>query len=860
MKTREQILRDALTGGLGTPFIPSETAIQKEMAKRIKAERDAEIFIPIRSDKTSDANELIQIAKDIENRLKNIQNTVDEQNNHLTQTSILKQSSFTKNKKQILSVQDKAIDLKISSPGNSSVKVIADHFRDPKVDMERSDVDISPQSASVGLRRVDRTRANLQWDPNDVGAFNIVTGRDLISSIDINRGSSLNALVDGTSDNWRVDLNLIKGGNIVAEFVVPFMTKRLPTVNRIDLDANTDKPAKLVLYPEKGKEISIGETSRDGDVLSWLFEPKRLRAIKFIFEWNTNSKDPINLSLDDLGVYKDVYHGAGKLVSKSLSTDNNDEINTITLEVNEEIPNNTAINYFVGLDPSISGCFIDHNSAPVNPGYTAVEFSTTTERPDRIDKVYTSDLRRWSHLSGATSYTSWQPVWSPIQPLSKEPSADVPHHVKFDNTATIKYTDKLADGNNYGIEKGYNGQTAGWWRPGVQNDLDGDARTAYPDFCVNGKEFYRVFYWPSGSQPIDGSVFLNGGSQTIGNAISASGHMWSIAERSQPSLLDVTSTILTPDASGIINITTSANVEFDTIKDLRFSDSHDAPFVRGEDYRVYGSGSTLQVDVSEIESINDLFNNPDRTYEVSYTINQSDGIVNSYSFHTTAQVSPKSNSSVQFKRTELLRNIRLVSMDLDGSISNIEVIEDPGGYAQITRKLEAGYTRIQLVSSTQTYTPDEFISFVGDVSTVEIPGGMRNVGTEELLYNSPRFDHSTFSVMPGISGQHWLVVPDPGSESSRVVDNISLGSANKANPSGSFLFHDSASGVQKFYQLSYEQSLREEKRLMFRADFSSEDSVATSKLNSYTLRINDPSRKNSQLQSPGFKEEDRGTV
>jgi hypothetical protein len=862
MKTREQIIKDALTGKLGSPFIPSEAAIQKERVKQERIARSAEIPLPVRSDKTSDANELISIGTDIEDRLNSVVDTTSVHENNILQHSILQHASFNKNKKQMLSIQNQATDLRITAPGSSSPKVISDHFRTPKIDMNASDIDISAQSASAGLKRVNRVRANTNWSDNDLGGFQVVTGGDKVNAVIVHEDSSLNHLVDGTAKNWSAQIHMNVAGSISAELTIPFLTNPFPVLNRIDIESNIIRPIGLILYPEAGQEIKIGKSSRTGDVVSWIFEPKIVRSIKFVFEWSLSSVESIDLSLDDLGLYLDVYHGTGKLISKSRATTDNDDINTVSLAVNEETPRNTGINYFVGLDPTVSGCFLNVDGVPVKPGYSAVQFSDEPNiRPPRIPRVHASELKRWSHLSGATLYAGWEPQWSPIQPLHKEATVNLPHHVTFDNTATIRYTDKLADGNNYGIEKGYDGETAGWWRPGVQNDKDGDARVAYPDFTVNGKDFYRIFYWPSGSKPIDGSLYVNGGSQTIESSINASGQLWSIADRSQPALVDVTTGSLTPDASGIINITGAADIQFDTVKDLRFTDSHDAPFIRGEDYRIYGSGTTLQVDVSEIESITDLFDNPDRTYEVTYTIDQKEGIVTSYSFHTTAQVAPTVNASVQFKRTSLLRSIKIIHMQFNGTVSNIEVIEDPGGYSQITRKLSPGFTRIQIVSSVQTYKPIDYINFNGEVTTVETPMGMREVSMGELLYNSPRFDHSTYALAPGPSGQTWLVVPDPGSESDRVIDNISLGPGNENNPSGSFLFHDSASGVQSFYQLSYEQSLRREDRIMLRADFASDDTVNSPKLNSYTIRVNDPQKRESIQGFPGFDEgQDRGNL
>jgi len=645
MKLREQIIQDALTGKLGTPFVPTEAAIEKEIVKRTQIQRNGNIPLPVRSDKTSDGEQLGEIMVGIENRLKDIIDSVDQQNNNLLQQSILEQSAFTKNAKQLLSVQDQATDLKVTNAGSAPVKIISDHFRTPKVDMQRSDVDISPQAATAGLRRVRRIRADLNWSDNDIGKFQIISGRDAVESTVIERGSSLNNLVDGTSANWDAVIRMSKPGTIVGEFTIPFSSKTLPGVNRIDLEANTPRPAALILYPETGDEIRVGQSFRTGDVLSWIFDPKIIRAIKFVFEWKVTSTNDVRLSLDDLGVYLDTYHGTGKLVSKSLATQNDDEINNVSLVVNEEIPQGTSINYFVALDPIVSGTFLNSGSTPVNAGYTAVEFAPHVHRPERLKDVHASDLRQWSHLNGAINYLSWEPTWSPIQPLNREASVNLPHTVTFDNTASIKYTDKFADGNNYGIEKGYNGETAGWWRPGVGNNLLGNDRQAYPDYTINGKDFYSAFYWPSGNQPIDGSVFLNGGTRTAETTINVSGHMWSVANRSQPALVDITSSNLVPDASGIIEISGAANIEFDTIRDLRFTDSHDAPFVRGDDYRVYGSGAILQVDVSEQESIGDLFDNPDRTYELTYTINQEEGVVNTYSFYTTAQVTPTSNLS-----------------------------------------------------------------------------------------------------------------------------------------------------------------------------------------------------------------------
>ena len=820
---RRQIIHEAMTGQLGSPFVPDARFLEREIDRRMVIREIPQS--PLSSEGASDGLSLHQMMGTVEARLRALQERIQDLTRRLDLSGLTASVELSQMRSRGQQLLDRLDLIEQASPLSPVwTPSIGDHFRTAdQIDLLRSTAAVDHGSASVSLPVRRQDRIDPGWTLQDTADIQVLSGAEHVTQLSVLPNSPLRVLTDGSPSTW--GLAFVGTGSAQIQATFPLARAGNPVLSRVELSLFTPTNLQLVIVRPDGTETSLTTVTWADNRVIWNIPPQPVSALRLV--WTPDQTQ--TLLVDDLGLYLETYHTDAIFLSESLALTPEHVLSRVSVSVGEEVGDDTSLTYFVGLDPLASGAFIDTQDQVTSAGPLAVLFD-----PDASGFVPSSELRQWSHLPGASGYAGWEPVWHPIRPVTRPGIGASPRVVEFEHLVHHTAVSGLAD-LGY-TETEYEGTHAGWWRPGVnQDEVVPTPSTAFPEFAINNVDFFKIFYWPGGEPLLDPSIRLSAGTKIVDGVIASSGALWSAAQQLLPGLVDFTDSNLIPDASGTLTVLASGEILFDRVRDLRFQDSHDPPFVRGEDYRVYGSGNMVELDVSPIEAISDVFGTHRRAYTVTYTVERSEGTIETYTYQTVAWVAPGVSASMTITQTDRLRDVRVIEIGTDDTIDTVERIESPAQLPEIHRTLSPGYTRIVLSTTTPDYDPTQAVLFDGPVATVEVPNGLAVVPAAELFGNTRKTDPTRCAVVPAPSGGKWLVVNDPGGVGTRRIGDVLLGDASRSDEEGRHLFHDTASGLLSFYTLDYDVVTTPETRLLFRADLNSQDPQKTPVIHWYRI-------------------------
>jgi hypothetical protein len=853
MTLQERIINEAMTGkipGHPKPFVPTPQFVTAEIKRRRTDPDRYHPTLPVTSHTAgprSDGPSLVNQFVEISDRLQALHDRMTATNQKLQDLKQNTNDSVMSVQRRIEAIHDD-IDTIESTAANSQkwTESAGNYFRTAdSVDLLSSTAKVDPDKHMATLPVSSINPLYPEWNDEMTGTITTIDGP--VSEVRVSPGSKLNDLISGTPDIYTVEVDTSGRGIVHLSMLIPVLAKDRNSpleLNRIELTVVGQAEIQpFIQATDSNQWYRLSRKMVTGRTM-WEFPLTTIKAIDLRIFVESINPSTYYVLLDDIGLYNEKYKPTGTVISKSHSF-NNKVINHVSLSTGESLPPDTGIDYFVAIDPIVpSGAFVDINENIIEPGHAAVRFDPTITESGGIPA---SVLHRWHRIPGAEGYEVWEPNWKPITPISRGAITTVPQVVTFDHVETHTYPSGLSVVPfTIGEEvptTNYNG-SEGWWRPlAGQGESIPAGSTSFPDLTVNGVDFFKVYYWPEENKPIAGSIQLNGGTENIQGEISGSGYLWNLAEQSTPGLQDITRRGLVPSTSGIIEIDTPGTVLFDRVRNLRHDGSHEDPFVRGEEYQVFGSGNFIEVDVSLIEAITEGFDSTTRNYELTYTVEKSSGVIDYYHYSTTLQISDDADITMVVDQPTQLRRIQIVKLNEGHSIDSVSNIEFPQSRGALDIKLPTGYVRVTLQTSINTYNPRESTTFNinrGSISSVGVPFGMESVPVNEHLLHTRRANHSRFSVMPGPSGSQWLLVNEPGSEQDQVMDNIVIGANERSNPHGKYLFHPSASGVSRYYHLQYETAATDETRLLLKAEMTTADVNRTPSIDWYRLDMGEP--------------------
>ena len=824
MTLKEQIIQDAVTGKLtGTPFVPGPDVIEREMRRRTEPDRSP-VPYPVRSDMTSSGEDLVAAFEKIETDVQDMFGLSHALEDRLARLEITERYEMDSLNTELDKVED---DLKWRSHRAQGkwTSTIGEHFRDMlSVDLERTTLSVYPSQGAVRLPATDRRSIDPGWGFDDVGRVTVLTGQELIEEVAVESGSSLRLLIDGQPTTWNLKVKGKGQGTVTIDVFIPLYNT--PRLNRIDLNLSTPIIADVYLSKSDGQSLFLARRQNIPQSWTCTFPAQEVTGLHLIAYVTLSAGETSYVRIAEMGFQLEEYRTKGTLVTTSLSHETNTVIGRIALSADEIVPDGASIKYWVGLDPLVSGSFVNSDQDPVPAGLSAIAFELGPS-----GTTFSSTLRDWSHLPGASGFQEWEPEWVAIQPgnrksIASAPPVAVPEHMA--NHAHVSgFASRINTNHDY-YELEYLGTEPGWWRPYVGNgEMIPDPSQSSPDRKAYGSDFYFVHYWPPDRLPIEDSIRLMAGTATNRDGeITSSGALWSVAQRSSPEMSDVTISNLEADVSGLITHTSSGSILFDTVRNLRFIDSQDEPFIRGHEYFVYGSGNYMEVDVGVIGTEHAVLGQSVRPFEITYTAEFPDGVSSTYLYNTIVRVDEGRDSAyVTIRKTDLLYDVRFIHISQDFSVDQVEVVENPGAQASITRRLREGFTRIILTSSSETYDLTNNVIFTGAVGSFETPAPARLVSPEKLMRSVPRYDHSHCALVPAPSGGKFLMVNDPGGDGDRVFGNVSLGPSN--TNTSTYLFRPGASGLVDFYTLSWDEILSPETNLLVKVEMATQNAHVT---------------------------------
>jgi hypothetical protein len=864
MNIRKQIIKDAMTGKLtGKPFVPSKGYVEQEAARRANDAPNTELLeAPIHGNKVSDGSVLIEQLRIIQTGLQDLVTMSSD-----TEKSVanLKDHIFTEVRKIKRSAS--MVDDNITSvAGRSSlhkdwVPSVSEHFRTTEnIDTARTTAFIDPQKHKSQLPIKTSRRITPPWAKSDKGSVIFPRGNPNSIKYTLSPGSSLANLIDDSQSVWELRLSFKERGAVDVHVNLDLRGSHVINYVELSMLSNTF----MELYGRdstSGEWRKLGKKELTDERVFWSFPPVSIDVLQLRFTARMKSAGIHHTTIDNLGIFLNEYGTAAAVISRSLSADS--FLSRVSINVGESLPSDTSIDYFVGMDPLTSGVFINSQGQDTDVPSEGVLFD-----PSASGAILASVLRDWPEILGTEEYDGWEPQWRQIQPLNRGAIGTHPRYVSFESItehlhpsgtpshgmAVRAVTKEISppntpDPNTYSVPAvEYLSDNPGWWRPYVNwGEVVPAGSGATPDIKANNVDFYKIFYWPEDRIPVPGSITLEAGASVVLDTV-GSGVLWSTANTSTPAMIDVTATNLTPSVSGVITILASGNIQFDAIRNLKLDGSYDEPFIRGDEYMVFGSGDILEIDVSTIEAQRSLFGATSRPYQITYTVERTKGATDEYTFITTVFASPDSDALIHIAGASLLNEVTLISVGNDDIIDSVDYIDASLESDIISRKLAPGYTRVILSSSEESYDLNEHITIetnAGTVRSVSVPMGMAEVSLQELLYGTPAHDHSKFATMPGTSGAQWLVVNDIGSERDLFYDaNDLLVNADDANNAdGNYLYHPSASGLPVFYNIRYDEALTEDKGIFFKAELKSNNPYVSPSLDYYKIDVGPKIRK-----------------
>lgn len=258
-----------------------------------------------------------------------------------------------------------------------------DNFVDNnKIDLANSDTYINVQKGivTIGTSVSGATRIDLSTLRDEDVQFTVLSRNNLVSTVST-QGSATRYAVSDVTNYWQERVYTNKPGPVSAEIKIDLLSSK--QISRVDIDlhmANQNSTVQLTpLYSTDNyswTQLPVTDFTRSViDKTTFQFSPVTARYIKFImtkagFDQVHNELYAYEFGVDEVSLYKEGFspNTESTFTSKPLSvTDvdgNIEEFSRIVLEVCEDVPEDTSVDYYISAsnDPS----------APLT-GFTAID-------------------------------------------------------------------------------------------------------------------------------------------------------------------------------------------------------------------------------------------------------------------------------------------------------------------------------------------------------------------------------------------------------------------------------------------------------------------------------------------------------
>lgn len=684
--------------------------------------------------------------------------------------------------------------------------------------------------------------------------FTLTSGSEFVISQTTPAGMATNALFDGSvSTQWLVDIQsngpaIFRGEMIVQASPVgalfplsevailtdtPDMIVGIQYMNsRVDW---TDLPT-----PSNWKRLTGGSPTwkvTEGALLGG-----GVTHLKFTFEVDREcTPRRYRIAANEMRLVSRRYSGRGTFVSRPLSFYDNITTKLPINYLNLDWVSDGDSTFYCAVDQPISGTWIDLNG---NVTTSSSPFLDHFD-PSGQGTVYATDLRDHSLFDGATSYSDWEPNWVRVEKA---------------------FTTQLVGNSSY---------------TDMQDFLSRDI--PQPDYERNGINFYRLYQFDRPPK----TVSLRYGRDTwirtshpfveLRTTSSDGGGDYVIGVDVEGAV-----TTLTYDVNrhGGVESDSDVAINFDSIQKLNLYDG------AGDNLYFFTRGTaTNQFQVSEIYTGGVLQKNKVRLILGSDIPTNPLGHYNGapYSFEYSYSVTGTANTWRTFVLTEETRNyflnyINPILTEYEGSntpamlqlsVTRVDTLEErkvvPGSAGRI--QLFPGWNLISLTTRVQnplldadtTITPS-LVNFTVLDGQAELPTNpvmyldyqlLTDVARYQLMSNTHRDNHSTFSVEKGTDNKYYVIVNEPGTPSGfvSVIDQVGVNKDrvdNFYNRRGVRIRRDlyeeadgyifaTPSGMASFYSIGYELPGPVSENFLVKCDLNQADA----RVHSYTISLRD---------------------
>jgi hypothetical protein len=260
---------------------------------------------------------------------------------------------------------------------------IQDNFaNNDKVDLANTTayVNVSKSVACIGTSTSGTTRIDLSNLTDREVTFTILSRNNLVSSLS-SQGSHTRYAITDVNNYWQEKVFTNKPGPVSAELKINFLEKK--RFSRIDIDLHTSNQNSAIqltpMYSSDNyswQQLPVASFTRSViDKTTFQFTSIEAQYIKFImtkpgYDQVHNRLYSYEFGMDEIVFYYEGFaaNNSSTLISKPLSvldTSNQpEEFSKVVLEVCEDVPENTSINYFIT---------VSNNPSVALSGFTAID-------------------------------------------------------------------------------------------------------------------------------------------------------------------------------------------------------------------------------------------------------------------------------------------------------------------------------------------------------------------------------------------------------------------------------------------------------------------------------------------------------
>ena len=676
------------------------------------------------------------------------------------------------------------------------------------------------------------------------GNWEIITGQSAISEQALAPGTRFEYMFNDTSRAWKQQIYATSRDTIAGKFTVRLTSdgSSIP-INAIKVDPHSGGPIYVeIKYRDKPTDTfrSVYSVNPARTILSeetWQINavPTKRQVLYSEFEFTLLKDKEDFIDADGRYVYEfgiknlSIIYSAntveGDLRSETIPFEGYDgetiTINDVVLTVNEEVPTNTSITYYVAPDEYVrGGIFVNASGIATSPeDPNRINFASGV--PDSSTRVLQSQLANWvdSAKSGqfvweGVDWGSWEPNWQPIQPINASAGS----------TSTGSKGTRVAAMDNISVvdDEGSLSDT-------LDNEWVSPSGTT-----INGIEFYQINQFTT--SPIPETVEIRQGKncwvRTVdneevhrknttyaveGTAITLPG---SVVPNSVTNVI-ASGTVPESETNVFVGPNESATPDYTVSYTSNTVTVNRSQTAGGSSYKQMPQGRGIRFDYQLIETTT-------RTRFITY-------------YHLLPHQS--NTLTITAAAANDVEEARVYNLDPDTSeiIDTVEFQKSGSTLVALLHNIGRSYgwykVMIEFSGTNTSFDPTLIAQYT---SSSAIPyyawlAPMVVVSPHVLHYNTHRDDHTKCAIITDRQGFSYIHVNDPTTATNTSRYQIYQNGAS--NPISADDIFASAASVKSFYTLKYRYITTEVDHLLFKAELRATDTTRTPTLRSYTLRI-----------------------